>query len=113
MCCYLWQKQLTKLAGPTSEAINYIKQVTDRAKMIIPASATASHDSFSDFILAERGRELYWLPGIRRQDMIRHGNFISAAMARGLPAKDYNVLFPIPSDVVIQSNGIVKQNPGY
>jgi hypothetical protein len=102
-----------ELSGPTSEAIGYLKQVTDRANTIIPASATLSHDAFSNFILDERGRELYWLPGIRRQDLIRHGTFISQAVSRGLPAKNYQVLFPIPSDVVIQSNGVVKQNTGY
>ncbi len=99
--------------GPTGTGIGYIKQVTDRANTTIPPSALIGHDAFSNFILAERGRELYWLPGIRRQDLIRHGTFISNAVARGLPAKPNQVLFPIPSDVIIQSNGIVTQNPGY
>jgi hypothetical protein len=102
-----------ELSGPTPQAIAYLKQVTDRAKTTIPAAATLSHDALSNFILDERGRELYWETGIRRQDMLRHNTFISAAVARGLPAKSYNVLFPIPSDVIIQSNGVVKQNPGY
>ena len=99
-----------ELYGPTPEAIGYLKQVTDRAHTIIPASATVSHDALSNFILDERGRELYWLPGIRRQDLIRHGTFISDAVARGLPAKPYQTLWPIPSDVIIQSNGVIIQN---
>lgn len=102
-----------ELSGPSAEAVGYIQQVTNRAGTIIPANATLSHDAFSNFILDERGRELYWLPGIRRQDLIRHGTFISMAQARGESAKSYQVLWPIPSDVIIQSNGIVKQNPGY
>lgn len=102
-----------ELNGPTPEGIGYLKQVTDRAHTIIPAAAQLSHDALSNFILDERGRELYWVTGIRRQDMLRHGTFISAAVSRGYPAKDYNKLFPIPADVIIQSNGIVKQNPGY
>ena len=102
-----------ELNGPTPEAIGYLKQVTDRAQTIIPPAALTSHDALSNFILDERGRELYWETGIRRQDMLRHGNFISSAVDRGLPANDYNKLFPIPSDVIIQSNGIVQQNPGY
>lgn len=102
-----------EISGPGTQAITYLKQVTDRAGTSIPLTATLSHDALSTFILAERGRELYWLPGIRRQDLIRHGTFISLAVARGLAAKPYQVLFPIPSDVIIQSNGIVKQNPGY
>lgn len=102
-----------QLSGPTDEAIGYLKQVTDRANTTIPASATLNHDALSDFILDERGRELYWIPGVRREDLIRHGTFISNAVARGLPAKPNQVLFPIPSDVIIQSKGTVKQNPGY
>jgi hypothetical protein len=102
-----------QINGPTSETLGYLKQVTDRANTVIPASATLSKDALSSFILDERGRELYWLPGIRRQDLIRNGTFISSADARGLPAKVYQVLWPIPSDVIIQSNNILKQNPGY
>ncbi|WP_183557505.1 RagB/SusD family nutrient uptake outer membrane protein [Mucilaginibacter sp. SP1R1] len=102
-----------EISGPTPTAIGYLKQVTDRAQTTIPITATVSHDVLSNFILDERGRELYWETGIRRQDLIRHGTFISAAVSRGLPAKSYNLLFPIPSDVIIQSNGVVKQNAGY
>ena len=66
------------------------------------------------FILDERGRELYYEFGIRRQDLIRNGSFISNARARGFAtAQDTQVLFPIPSDVIIQSGGIIAQNPGY
>jgi len=102
-----------EISGPTPEAIGYLKQVTDRAQTVIPAGAILDHDALSNFILDERGRELYWETGIRRQDMLRHKTFISAAVARGLPADAHHELFPIPSDVIIQSNGIVKQNPGY
>jgi hypothetical protein len=48
--------------------------------------------------LAERGRELYWEFGIRRQELIRNGIFISNAVARGISvAKPHQVLFPIPA----------------
>jgi hypothetical protein len=43
--------------------------------------------------LAERGRELYWEFGIRRQELIRNGIFISNAVARGISvAKPHQVL---------------------
>jgi hypothetical protein len=64
--------------------------------------------------LAERGRELYWEFGIRRQELIRNGIFISNAVARGISvAKPHQVLFPIPADVIIQLGGIITQNAGY
>ena len=104
----------SQLNGPTQTAIDYVKQVTDRANTIIPASATASKESFNDFLLDERGRELYFEFGNRRQDEIRHGKLISNAQARGISeAKDHMVLLAIPQDVVDESNGIVTQNPGF
>lgn len=105
-----------ELNGPTAEAKGYLTQVTDRAgtTATIPASALADQASFRSYILDERGRELYWEFGIRRQDLIRNGTFISNAKARGYSnAKETQVLFPIPSDVIIQSGGVIAQNQGY
>ena len=103
-----------ELNGPTNKALDYLKQITDRAHTTatIPSDIQASKDKFREFLLAERGRELY-LEGWRREDLIRFGKFISNARARGKDAKDYQVLLPIPSKVITQSGGIVKQNPGY
>lgn len=101
-----------ELNGPSIAAIDAVKKVTDRAHVEIPAQATASKDAFRKYLLAERGRELY-CEGHRRQDQIRHGVFISSARERGYNAQDYQVLYPVPQAAVIESNGIVKQNPGY
>jgi hypothetical protein len=52
--------------------------------------------------------------GARRQDLVRHGKFIEYAQARGITdAEEHEVLFPIPQEVITESNGIVEQNPGY
>ncbi len=105
-----------EMEGPTSEAENYVKEVTDRANTTsaIPAGTFSSAESLRSFILAERGRELYWEFGIRRQDLIRNGSFIENARARGLEnVKDTQVLFPIPANVIIESGGVIEQNPGY
>jgi hypothetical protein len=100
--------------GPTPDAIGYAEQVTGRANTTIPASALANKESFNDFLLDERGRELYYEFSIRRQDLIRHGKLISYAQSRGITvAKDYMVLLPIPQDVINESNGAITQNPGY
>jgi hypothetical protein len=101
-----------ELNGPTTSAVNAVKQITERAKTEIPASATAGKDAFRDYILAERGRELY-CEGQRRQDLIRHGKYISRARERGVNAKDHQVLFPIPQFAVTEAGGILKQNDGY
>lgn len=101
-----------ELNGPTQSAIDAVKQVTERANVKIPTSATAGKDAFRSFLLEERGRELF-AEGQRRQDLIRHGVYISRAQARGNNAKDYQVLFPLPQDAVIEAGGIIEQNPGY
>lgn len=103
---------INELSGPTPEAVAAVRQVTDRAGVSIPASATASADSFRSYLLAERGREFFG-EGQRRQDLIRHGEFIRRARERGNNAKDYQVLFPLPQAVVIEAAGVIEQNPGY
>lgn len=101
-----------ELNGPTQEAINAVKQVTDRAGVTIPESALVGKNEFRNYLLEERGRELF-CEGQRRQDLIRHGVYISRSRERGNNAQDYQVLFPIPQDVITEAGGIVEQNPGY
>ena len=93
-----------------AEALPFVNQVRTRAG--VPTWAGLSQVQLRDSLLAERGRELY-AEGVRRDDLIRAGTFISSAIARGAAAKPGNVLFPIPLEVIQQSNGVLTQNPGY
>ncbi|MDH6304118.1 hypothetical protein M2459_000830 [Parabacteroides sp. PF5-5] len=103
-----------ELNGPTEKALNYLKQITERSGVThtIPSDIRTSKEKFKEFLLAERGRELYF-EGWRRQDMIRFGRYIEYGREQGYPAKDHMVLFPIPPKVIIESGGIVENNPGY
>lgn len=101
-----------ELNGPTAQAIDALRQVTDRAGISIPASSTASKEALRDYLLLERGHELYG-EGVRRQDLIRHGVFIQRAVERGTNAQPHQVVFPIPQFAITESNGILQQNPGY
>lgn len=107
-----YAEAVNELSGPTAEAVNAVKQITDRAGVSIPTGATADKDTFRSYLLAERGRELYG-EGQRRTDLIRHGEFIKRAIERGKNAKDYQVLFPLPQTVITEAAGIIEQNPGY
>ena len=68
---------MNELNGPTAKALDYLKQITERAGVTytIPADIQSSKEKFREFLLAERGRELYF-EGWRRQDLIRFDKYI-------------------------------------
>jgi len=107
---YLSVAEALNEQNKTTEAYTFVNPIRQRAGVGDFSGMTQSQ--FRDAILDERGRELY-AEGSRRQDLIRHGKFISNAVSRGKDADDWEVLFPIPAAVINQSNGIVEQNPGY
>jgi|GEM_PF-3243906 len=113
----LYMAEITNELGsgaPNNTTIDYLKQVTDRANVTIPASALLSKQAFKDYVFEERAKELYFENGNRRQDMIRQGTFISNAIARGKPlATAKNLVFPIPANVIETSKGVLTQNNGY
>lgn len=103
---------LNELNGLSMESIDLINQVRQRAQAsLIELSDFGSQELLRDFILAERGREFY-SEGLRREDLIRHGKFIQQAKDRGIDAKDYQVLYPLPQPQ-IDNNPRLEQNPGY
>jgi hypothetical protein len=103
---------LNMMNGPNQESIDLINQVREVAG--IPDFVLADfpdQQSLTDEILDERARE-FFTEGKRRTDLIRQGQLISNAQARGWPAQDYHKLFPIPQ-VEINANENLEQNPGY
>lgn len=103
---------LNELEGPTDEVVGLINEVRERAGLGGISAADYTRDSLRDFILDERGRELY-CEGYRRDDLIRHGKFVEYAHKEGWDyVQDYYVLFPIPQKA-IDENPNLKQNPGY
>lgn len=101
---------LNEINGPTDESIGLINQVRGRAKASLYTAAAFTKDSFRDAILKERLWE-FFTEGFRRQDLIRHGKFISDAVARGKNAKPFHVHFPIPQAEIDVSH--IEQNEGY
>jgi len=96
--------------GP-AEAYQYVNKV--RARAGVSDFTGMTQDQLKTALLDERGRELY-AEGVRRQDLIRNGTYITNAVARGKTnAQSYHVLFPIPNSVILQGRGVITQNPGY
>lgn len=102
---------LNELQGVNQESITLINQVRNRAQVDEIDGSTFTKETLRDFILEERGRE-FFSEGLRREDLIRHGKFISSAKDRGYSASDYQVLFPIPLQQ-IDANPKLEQNEGY
>lgn len=104
---------LNNLNGPNQESVDLINRVRNRAKVPpVELSSFPSKQDMNDHILAERGWE-FWYEGLRREDMIRHGTYISEAQKRDPRfAREYMVLYSIPKQAYIE-NPNIKQNPGY
>ena len=104
--------------GDAATALGYINMLRDRAYGDASGEIGAG-DLNLNFIIAERGRELYW-EGHRRTDLIRFGMFTGSnyvwpwkgGAKDGSAVGDYRVLFPIPSGE-LSLNSTLVQNPGY
>ena len=92
---------LAELQWPSQEAIDLVNQVRERAGLVgddaIELADFTDLQAFRDHMLAERGWEFYAESGIRREDLIRFGKFVSSAHARGKTnANETHIRFPIP-----------------
>ncbi|KIC64137.1 RagB/SusD family nutrient uptake outer membrane protein [Chryseobacterium taiwanense] len=100
--------------GNLATALTYINALRTRAGVTSVSQSALT----PDFILNERGRELYW-EGYRRQDLIRFGKYLSGynwqwkgGSMNGSDLSSFKLLFPIPNKY-LNLNGNLSQNPGY
>jgi len=104
--------------GDATTALNYINLIRTRAFGNSSGNIAAGNLTL-DFILKERGRELYW-EGHRRTDLIRYGLLTSGTylwpwkggVSTGTAVDDKYNLFAIPA-ANRTSNPNLTQNPGY
>ena len=111
---YLNAAEAAVATGNSAKALQYVNLLRTRAGAPTLSSITM------DNILDERARELYW-EGFRRTDLIRHGKFTTASylwpfkggVKDGRAVEDFRNLYPIPQNIVLNSEGVIKQNKGY
>ena len=105
---------LNEINGPNQQSLDLINQVRERADLEpLSLGAFSGKDALRSYLLKARAWEFYGEAGIRREDMIRMGTFISSAVARGHEnAAAYREVFPIPQQAM-DSNPRLKQNEGY
>ena len=104
--------------GDPTLALGYINQLRTRAYGNSSGNIGAS-DLNLNFILNERGRELFW-ECFRRTDLIRFGEFTSdsylwawkGGVQSGTGVDSHFNIYPIPS-TDLSTNPNLKQNPGY
>jgi len=104
--------------GDMSRAVSLVNELRERAYGSDAASVSQG-DLNLDFILDERGRELYW-EGHRRTDLRRFDRFTGdnyvwawkGNQQQGAGTDSRYEIFPIPSSD-INSNLNLTQNPGY
>ncbi len=101
--------------SPTQEAIDLVNRVRSRVKLPnLTSSQTASKEAFNEALLTERGHEFY-CEGLRRQDLIRFGKFTECSKSNypNSQSNEFKNRFPIPPYYILESKGVVTQNPGY
>jgi starch-binding outer membrane protein, SusD/RagB family len=104
--------------GDAATSLGYVNAIRTRAFGGATGNITSAQLDLN-FILDERGRELYW-EGYRRTDLIRFDKFTTATylwpwkgnVAAGAATQSYRNLFPIPS-ADMGANPTLVQNTGY
>jgi hypothetical protein len=102
--------------GDATTALGYVNALRTRAGVtpnLTPSQLTL------DFILDERGRELYW-EAHRRTDLIRFNKFTSdsylwpwkGGVPNGRGVESFRNLYPLPAPEVSANKNLI-QNPGY
>jgi hypothetical protein len=109
-------------AADKSIALGYMNALRQRAAEgsgLDPAQMNITDaDLTIDFMMNERGRELYW-EGHRRTDLIRFNKFTNGYnwafkgnAVEGTDVDEHYKLYPIPANEVLLNTNL-KQNPGY
>ncbi|WP_114748492.1 RagB/SusD family nutrient uptake outer membrane protein [Pleomorphovibrio marinus] len=90
--------------GRNGEALEIVNEIRESR------NASPFSEVDLDVLLEERARELYW-EGHRRQDMVRHGNFLASWHLKE-PSTGQYLVYPIPPQDEI-ANPNLSQNPGF
>lgn len=104
--------------GDNATALAYANAIRARAYGNATGAITAPALTL-DFVLDERGRELYW-ECLRRTDLVRFGRFTDGSyvwpykggVKTGTGVESYRRIYPIPA-AELGSNPNIKQNPNY
>jgi hypothetical protein len=114
----MYAEAVTRGGGGTRvQALAYVNALRERAYGNASGNITDAQLT-TDFLLDERGRELFW-EGTRRTDLIRFGRFTTAGVwswkggiQAGRTTEAFRALYPFPASEIL-ANTNLKQNTGY
>lgn len=116
---YLMYAEAVERGGTGSEtdALNYVNDLRERA-FNGPSGNIIADDLTLDFLIKERGRELYW-EAHRRTDLVRFNQFTEngiwpwkGGVADGTTTAKFRDVYPIPASE-LAANPKLDQNPNY
>lgn len=105
--------------GDMNAALDFVNILRTRAYGGSTANNISSAELTLDFIIDERGRELYW-ENHRRTDLIRFNRFtensiweFKGGVQGGQTTPEFRNLYPIPQSEINVNTNNIEQNPGY
>ena len=113
-----------EVSGPTPEALDALKRVRDRAGLTTPDLGAFDQQSFREAVWRERWHELCY-EGITWFDMVRlrkvynqrtdgFDDFVGHVNLNSNQAlQEKHLLFPIPTQELLNNPNLDTQNPGY
>lgn len=114
----MYAEAAIRAGGDLSRATDLVNELRERAYGDVSGNISQS-DLSLDFIIDERGRELYW-EGHRRTDLVRFGLYTGGdyvwsykgGSQEGSSTSSHLNIFPIPA-ADLNENLNLEQNPGY
>lgn len=104
---------LNEINGPNQESIDLINEVRSRANANpVELSDFTDKSALRDYIIVKERAWEFITEAKRREDLIRHGTWVSQARERGIDAADFRRLYPIPEEE-ISANPNIVQVDGY
>ena len=113
-----------EISGPTAETVEALRRVRERATLTTPDVGAFNQDTFREAVWRERWHELCY-EGITWFDMIRlrkvynettdgFDDFVGHVnLSSGQALQEKHLLFPIPTQELLNNPNLETQNPGY
>jgi hypothetical protein len=108
----MYAEAYNKLNAPVdgNDAYTAVNSIRTRAGLTPLAGLT--QDELHDAILQERRLELCF-EGHRWFDLVRTDTFLEVLQAKGYPASEKDMMFPVPRFEIDLNTNLLPQNPGY